>query len=384
MKICPHCKAQISDAAAFCNSCGRNVNLAPGNDAPMPPQGNRNTAPSAAPAPGPGMPQGSAMPPQQGMPQRNGMPQNGPVNPNMGMNPGMAPNRGMNPGMNPGMAPNMGGPNPGMNQGMPPVRAPRAAMDPKKKKKILLIAGACGIGVIAIVIAVIVIISLSHAYRKPLNNIISALNSQKRDVSAFSGYDYYQISDLDSSCRSIFSKSDYFEVWEEDMSDYYQDLYEDLEDRFGDNVKFSIEWEDADPMKKGDIREINDRLEEIFDGDETDWDDDDAFEDFADYLENIKYGAELDSSEIKKLHDATASYIKKYKKVKVTDGYEVDVKITIKGRDDEKTLKLRNAKIIKMNDDWVFVDSGEKDSFSYGKYSTFGEKVMSDLSPYIR
>ena len=384
MKICPHCKAQISDAAAFCNSCGRNVNLAPSNDPPLPPQGSRNMPgnpapaagpiPSTAPMPNTGMPQGAPMPrqgmaQQQGIPQRSGMPQGAPMNPNMGMNPGMAPN--------------MMNQNPAMNQGMPPMRAPKVT-DPKKKKKILFIAGAAALGVIAIVIAIIVIISASHAYRKPLNDIISALNSQKSDVSAFSGYDYYLISDYDSSCRGIFSKSDYYEVWDEDMSDYYQDLYEDLEDRFGKGVKFSIEWEDADPMKKGDIREINDYLEETFSGDETDWDNEDSYEDFAERLENIKYGAELNSNEIKKLHDATVSYIKKFKKIKVTDGYEVDVKITVTGRDDEKVLKLRNAKLVKMDDTWVFADSGDKDSFSFGKYSTFGEKVLSDLGPYIR
>nr|MCR4641200.1 hypothetical protein [Lachnospiraceae bacterium] len=190
--------------------------------------------------------------------------------------------------------------------------------------------------------------------------------------------------DYDSTCRNIFAKSDYFEVWDEDMSDYYQDLYEDLEDRYGDNVKFTVEWEDADPMKKGDIREINDYLENVFDGDETDWDDEDAYEDFADHLEDIKYGAEMTSSDIKKLRDATVTYIKRIKKFKVTDGYEVDLKITVTGRDGEKTYKLRNAKIIKVDGDWVFADSGEKDSFSLGRHSSFGEKVLGDLSPYIR
>ncbi len=384
MKICPHCNAQISDVAVFCNSCGRNVNLAPNNDA-MPPQGNRNMpgnpAPSAGPLPrsgGPvpntGMPQGQTMP-QRNMTQGAPMNQNMGPNPNMGMNPNMAPNQGM--------APNMGMQNPPMNQGMAPMRAPKN-MDPKKKKKIMIIGGAAALGVIAIVIAIIVIISMSNAYRKPINDIISALNSQKMDTTAFAGYDYYQISEYDKSCRSIFSDTDYYEVWEEDMSDYYKDLYEDLEDRYGDNVKFSVEWEDADPMKKGDIREINEYLEEVFEGDETDWDNEDAYEDFADRLENIKYGAEMTSNDIKKLHDATLTYIKKIKTFKVTDGYEVDLKITIQGRDDEKTIKLRNAKIIKVDGNWIFADSGEKDSFSFGKHSTFGEQVIGDLGPYIR
>ena len=84
---------------------------------------------------------------------------------------------------------------------------------------------------------------------------------------------------------------------------------ENLEDTYGDHVKISFKVLDKTKIEKDDLKDVRDDIEDDYD------------------LDNVK----------------------------VTDGYEVCVKVTIKGSDEKRTF-YRTYDVYKVNGKWSIVD----------------------------
>ena len=306
MITCKNCGAQIADNAIFCSSCGAKVvpetvaapvteNIAPvtENTAPVQPEeapAAENTAPVQpnvyeAPYQN-GQPVNNGMPYQNGQPVNNGMPyQNAqPVNGGMPYQNGQPVNNGMpyqnGQPVNNGMPYQNGQP---VNNGMPyqggynPYGYQNAV--PVKNKKTGLIIGIL-IAAIVIIAVVLVLILGGGGNRNYKAVTKQFMNGIKKH-------------DLSMMAETVAPKS-YQEKWLENQLYWYDDedefwnaFDENMEWYCGAHVKYSYEIEEADRMDEDELEDVEDDL----------WSD-------YDYRANV------------------------------TDGYELEIVLHVKGDDD--------------------------------------------------
>lgn len=144
----------------------------------------------------------------------------------------------------------------------------------KINKKTFAIVG--GIVVAAILLIVIVIALCSGGYTKPISYMCNGV--QKADSKTFS-----------KAFPKVMTEDDDYKIDDDDI----EKLLENLEDEYGKNIKITYKVLDKEKIDKEDLEDLQEKLE-------------DQYEDSK-------------------------------KKCKVTAGYKVTVKMTIKGKDDKDT-----------------------------------------------
>lgn len=149
-----------------------------------------------------------------------------------------------------------------------------------------------GIAVAAILVIILLISLLGSGYKTPLNNYFKGIEKAKSET---------------------YLKA-YPEFVREEMEDTYDDEYlekrvETFEKEYGDKIKISYKVLDKEKLDKDDLEDIQDELEDDYDEDD----------------------------------------------VKVSTGYEVAVKITVKGSDDKESY-YSSFYICKVNGKWCMVD----------------------------
>lgn len=151
------------------------------------------------------------------------------------------------------------------------------------------------IAIAAVVVGIIIISSISSSagYKGTVKKVINAF--EKNDVeklcSYASGLNYYDEDEIDE--------------YEENFEDRISDRLDDYEDEVGDNIKIKYE------ITK--VKDIEDRKKEKFL---------EEFEDFDGYPK------------------------------KIGDIKEIQMKLTVKGSDDEETYKVKDFYVIKENGKW--------------------------------
>lgn len=149
-----------------------------------------------------------------------------------------------------------------------------------------------GIAVAAVLVIILLIALLGGGYKKPLNNYFKGIEKANSDT---------------------YLKA-YPEFTREDMEDTYDNDYldkrlENFEEEYGSKIKISYKVLDKEKLDKDDLEDIQDELEDEYDEDD----------------------------------------------VKVSTGYEVAVKITVKGSDDKESY-YTSFYICKVNGKWCMVD----------------------------
>ena len=150
-------------------------------------------------------------------------------------------------------------------------------------------------GIVAAVIVVVIafIALLGGGYKKPLDNYFSGI--QKTNEKTY------------LKAYPEFAKDDLEDKYDKE---YLEDMKENFEKEYGDKLKISYKVLDKTKLDKDDLKSAKESLEKKYDDE----------------------------------------------KIKITDGYEVAVKITIKGSDD-KEVTYTSFKVYKVNGKWCMLPS---------------------------
>lgn len=235
-------------------------------------------------------------------------------------------------------------------------------------KKVLALPKALLISVGSAILATIILLCvlvpvLTNNYRTPVKNMEKIYNTKSFNTQL----EYYYVQDdiAGKEAEAIFKilkKSDEFKDSIEEMEESFEEDIDDKKDEYGKNYKFKIKITDKEKLDKSELRDykntlkdrgdrMKDALEEYEDYDSDDW------EDIADEMEISKSSAKKC---IKQLEKAA----KKYKKIKVTAGYKLDIEITVKGSelDEPEEISETTVYVYKVNGKWI---SGKTSSFFY-------------------
>ncbi len=302
MKICPKCNAQFPDGTKFCNNCGTPLDDNAVSAGPM----NSNPAPSPFQAAG----QDNAQPPQAA-----------PAD-------GQAPQSGLNSLFS-----------------APPVE------EPKKKNFAPVVLGiACAL--IAIIAIVVIALLLGGGYKKPVKKLVSLVNSKSTDVNAYMNCVTPSfVGDTYKEALGLLKGGDAKSELNDTIKDTFDEAWDKLKDDYGKDWKVSVEFKKNKKLKDKEIDDIQDTYDSLIKLiEKMDIDDEDFWEEISDELDD-EFDTELNTAKAAKMG---ANLLKKLDGFKVTDGYEVKVKVSIEGKDDKESETM-TVNIIKAGGKW-FID----------------------------
>lgn len=222
--------------------------------------------------------------------------------------------------------------------------------DMLKDKKIVTIAAAAVAAVVLLII--IAAVAGSGSYKTPVKELVKLINKQSTDVFAYKELEDPIQADYLRDAYSILKKNkDYKEGFEEKREDIAE-LYEDIK---GFKIT-SCDFVKAEPMKSKELRAIKGdqfdsdlyeaMIEEIDDMDKGDY-------------EDLAEGLDISVSDAKKFAKKTVTYLKALGKADVSKGYVVTLRFYGKFEDeDDKTEKIEEIQIIKVNGKWCIYDMG--------------------------
>ncbi|MBR1472084.1 MAG: zinc ribbon domain-containing protein [Lachnospiraceae bacterium] len=307
MKICPKCNHQVPDDAAFCNECGTKMDTA------------------AAATPAPVIPENNA-PAETPQPAAN--------------NAGAAFNAA--PAADAYSAP--------QNDSIPAgaSTAPDAAVSKKPKKTMII--GIAAVAAVVVIALILILVLAGGSYKKPIRNLVGLANKRSQNVTDY--LDCVTPAFVGSSYKSFLGclkGGDAKKELDKGLGDIFEDTFDDFEDDYGKNWKISIEWRDADKLSSKKLKDIQENWEELADAlADLDLDDEDTWESLADLLDD-EYETTLDTKQFAKL---AGKLVDQIENAKITAGYEVEIKLTIQGKDDKDTAKL-TLNVIKVNGKWI-------------------------------
>ena len=221
--------------------------------------------------------------------------------------------------------------------------------DNKKNNVIVKIAAA----VAAVVVVILLISSLfGSSYKDPVKKLVKLCN--KKEESSIE-YNYINqpkfLADYTKTYEEILAKSDY----DDDYKNTYEYVFDDWEDTYGEDFKVKlVKIKDVEKMDKDDIKDYQESMREYVEDKD---DREDLVDDMKDSLEYYEDNYDLSKKDSKKILSAYKKMLKKMAKVKISKGYEMDIEIKIKGEDGKAEFKEKHVEIIKVDGDWIFVNS---------------------------
>ena len=155
--------------------------------------------------------------------------------------------------------------------------------------------------VVVVILLLILKALFGGSYKEPIDNMCKAMETGKGK------YLYKCMPDfvLDEQYEDM-KKSEIID----ELDEQAEDALEDMEDEFGDDVKVSYKIKDKEKIDKDDLEDMEEMFEDVYDS-----------------------------------------------KIKITKGYEVDVKIKVKGDDESKNQEV-TLNVYKINGDWCIMGMG--------------------------
>ncbi len=231
-----------------------------------------------------------------------------------------------------------------------PAEAPEAKQEPKFPVKLVAILAGAAVTLIALIVILASI--FTNTYKTPLNLMADRANEKKASKILDA-----EIDTLNGLCEKeykalmkLMQKSDDYD--EEEIEEGYEEDIDAMKDEYGKNYKYSYKIEDKDKIDKDELKELRSEIKSLAKEiksvlDEMEDYDSDEWEDLADELG-------LKKSQAKKLEDILEDVYKELKSVKVTKGFELTVKTTLKGSElDEPEEDEVTICVYKINGRWV-------------------------------
>ena len=172
-------------------------------------------------------------------------------------------------------------------------------------------------------------------------------NVEDRFINMYGGLGKSQLKDI----YEILSSSDNWKDVVDDYEDEWKDYRDGMEDGYGSDWKISYEITDTIPLDADDLKEIkSDRFK--YTG--------------KSLIETAKYISNLDNSDLKELAEdmglskdqlkELAELLKELgnvlKEAELSEGYNVEFEITIKGRDDDRSSD-GDVDVVKVGHNWI-------------------------------
>ncbi len=189
-------------------------------------------------------------------------------------------------------------------------------------------------------------------YKTPLDDMVKMINKRQTNIDKVADVvipeilsdSYDEIIDVLKSNKEY--KKDFKTFYTKDLPDAAEDLYDDffdeMEDIYGKNPKISYEIKDKEKLDKEEkeaIAKIYSLFTKLSSG-------------VIDCIEALEDCTELTEKDIKKLIKQVEALEKKLDKFKVSSGYLLNVKLTIKGKDKKDSEKM-DIVVIKVNGEWM-------------------------------
>ncbi len=223
-----------------------------------------------------------------------------------------------------------------------------------KEKKNLLIGIAAALVVLILAIAILPNL-FGGSYKTPVKTAVASMNAKKLDIedefiNSMGGFGKSELKKI----YKILSSSKNFKDYQEDREDRFEDSLDDTKDDYGKNWKVTYKIEDKDKLEKDDLKDAKDTIKSSANG-LIDWADrildmdSSTLKDTADEMG-------LKKDDLKKLAQIAKDLGKKLKKAKVSDGYELDLNLMIKGSDDEEDYDS-DMVVLKVGGKWVAYNS---------------------------
>ena len=236
-----------------------------------------------------------------------------------------------------------------------------------KNAKIGLIAVVAAGVVVAIIMICALVSLLGGGYKTPVNTLIKNVNKRSTNVESYIGAfapkfvtnTYKEVTGIIKS-----TSKEAYEDMNEAINEGIEDLFDDLEDEYGDDFKVSIEYTKTEKLDKDELDDFEDSWEDVADLlSKADIDDDDIYEDLSDEFDD-EYDVEISGKNQKKLVKLAEDLIDDCENVKITEGYHIKAKITIKGDEDKDTEKVEFY-ILKVNGQWIIDVTSYASSYRY-------------------
>ena len=221
-----------------------------------------------------------------------------------------------------------------------------------------------GVKVGAIVLAAIIVIvglfvgvgAATNNYKTPIKTEVKQMNAKKYSnrydnlAADYNGFCKKEIKALEK----LMSKSEDYEDNLEKSKESFDEGIEKMKDEYGSNYKYSFKVIEKEKLDNKDLREYKDALDATADRykawlETYDKYTSDDWKDMADRM-----GFDGDKSLAKKYVDILKDVREKYKKAKITAGYELEVELTLKGSElDEPETEEDTVVVLKVDGHWV-------------------------------
>ena len=195
-----------------------------------------------------------------------------------------------------------------------------------------------------------------NTYKTPVETEIELMNTRKFvsefDVLAARYNEFCE--DEIKALAKLMEKSEDYEDDLEKSKEYFEEYTEEQKDEYGSNYKYSFKVIEKEKLDDKDLREYKDALDLTADR-YKDW-----LETYAEYTSDDwkdmadRMGFDGDKSLAKKYVDILKDVREKYKKAVITEGYELEVELTLKGSElDEPETEDSTIVVLKVDGHWV-------------------------------
>lgn len=215
------------------------------------------------------------------------------------------------------------------------------------------------IGLILVVLigAIVGIRYATNNYMTPVRYSIKLENKESINVKKYLKYGFRNLGAKNAGeIVNILCESDDFLDLMDALEESLEKTYERKQNTYGDDFKVTYTVEDKLKLEKADLRNyqkqfrqyikyIEEELEDTEDFTSSDWGD------FADALD-------LTRTQAKKYVAALEKMVNDIGRLEVTNGYELDIKVTITGSElDEPEESNSTIRVAKVNGRWIAVDA---------------------------
>ena len=229
----------------------------------------------------------------------------------------------------------------------------QALMTPQKKNGAAVGILAAIAAVLVVVIIVLLVVVFGKNEKTPLNNIEKILNKKPTNVGeivedvapSFVSKAYLDaIVVIRGNDEYKDSVDEIYEESEKKLEETWEDMYDELEDDLGKNVKFSYTIEDQEELEDEEIEFATKIYQDL--GQYKDQ--------LCEIVEILAETTELEDKEVKKLVKIVENLCDDLEGMKIKKGYKMEVEFVAEGKEDDDS-EVYNIAVIKANGEW-FID----------------------------
>jgi len=225
----------------------------------------------------------------------------------------------------------------------------------KDTKKALIFSGIALAALVVVILLIVLVVDLiTNTYKTPVKLMEKYANKQ-------SYYDMYDtqaelsngfLTSEYKAMAKIYKSTDEYKEGLADKKEDFEDNIAELKEKYGSNYKYTYKITDKEKLDKDDLKDYRDNLRNMADMYEKQIENSKDYDadDWADIADNMG----ISKANAKKYYKILEKVRKKYATAKVTDGYKLEVTVTLTGSElDEPIESEREITVYKVNGRWI-------------------------------